>query len=147
ELEGRVVAVEVEPGDVADGRQATREGDQEDQREDDRRDQQRRVLERVLQAAPGDGAGDREIGPHVRSIRVRSDALAPAKPMTLLAPAATMNRHSAVPSQPVMTRLRSPSTRYETGFHDATVRNQSCSIRFRGRFIDDRKKKTNSSGN
>ena len=46
-----------------------------------------------------------------------------------------------------MIRLRMPSIRYETGLIVATVRNQSISIRFRGRFIDERKRKTKKSGN
>jgi hypothetical protein len=45
-----------------------------------------------------------------------------------------------------MTRLRTHSIRYETGFAVATARNQSISIRFRGRFIDERNRKTKKSG-
>ena len=45
-----------------------------------------------------------------------------------------------------MMRLRIPSIRYETGLIVATVRNHSISIRFRGRFIDERKRKTKKSG-
>ena len=46
----------------------------------------------------------------------------------------------------MMIRLRIPSIRYETGLIVVTVRNQSISIRFRGRFIEDRKRKTKKSG-
>jgi hypothetical protein len=46
-----------------------------------------------------------------------------------------------------MIRLRTHSIRYETGFTLATKRNQSTSIRFRGVFIEERKRKTKRSGN
>ena len=45
-----------------------------------------------------------------------------------------------------MIRLRTHSIRYETGFTVATKRNQSTPIRFRGVFIEERKRKTKSSG-
>ena len=62
-------------------------------------------------------------------------------------PIATPNPSaSACASQPVMIRLRIPSIRYETGLIVATVRNQSISIRFRGRFIDEMNRKTKKSG-
>ena len=54
---------------------------------------------------------------------------------------------SACPSQPVMIRLRTHSIRYETGLMLATKWNQSTAIRFRGVFIEERKRKTKRSGN
>ena len=57
----------------------------------------------------------------------------------------TRARAPASPS-PSMIRLRIPSIRYEIGLNVATVRNQSCSIRFRGRFMDERKSPTKRSG-
>ena len=45
-----------------------------------------------------------------------------------------------------MIRLRTHSIRYETGFTLATKRNQSTSIRSRGVFIEERKRKTKRSG-
>ena len=53
---------------------------------------------------------------------------------------------SACQFQPSMIRLRSPSIRYEIGLNVATVLNQPIWIRFRGRFIDDRKSPTKRSG-
>jgi hypothetical protein len=53
---------------------------------------------------------------------------------------------SASPSKPMMIRLRTLSIRYETGFTVATSRNQVISIRFRGRFIDERNRKTKKAG-
>ena len=53
---------------------------------------------------------------------------------------------SASQSQPAMIRLRSPSIRYEIGLKVATVRNQSVSIKLRGRFIDERNSPTKSNG-
>ena len=66
---------------------------------------------------------------------------------TIASAAATPNASaSACQSQPAMIRLRSPSIRYEIGLNVATVRNQSCSIRFLGRFMDERKSPTKRSG-
>ena len=45
-----------------------------------------------------------------------------------------------------MIRLRTPSNRYEIGLIVAANRNQSITIRFRGKFIDDRNSPTKSSG-
>ncbi len=54
---------------------------------------------------------------------------------------------SARASQPVMIRLRTASIRYETGLIDASALNHWISIRSRGAFIDEMKRKTKSSGN
>ena len=55
-------------------------------------------------------------------------------------------RASACQSQPVMMRLRTASIMYETGFSVAAVRNQSTPMRFRGAFIEERKRKTKRTG-
>ena len=52
----------------------------------------------------------------------------------------------ASPSQPVMISPRMFSSRYETGFAVAAARNQSTSIRFRGRFIDEMNRNTKKTG-
>ena len=53
---------------------------------------------------------------------------------------------SAWTSQPVMIRLRTHSIMYETGLSVAAIRNHSTSIRFRGVFIEEMKRKTKSTG-
>ena len=53
---------------------------------------------------------------------------------------------SASPFHPSMIRLRMPSIRYETGLTFAAQRNQSASIRLRGKFIDEMSRKTNNTG-
>ena len=53
---------------------------------------------------------------------------------------------SASPSQPVMIRLRTHSSRYETGFAVAASRNHVTEIRLRGMFIDEMKRKTKNIG-
>ena len=45
-----------------------------------------------------------------------------------------------------MIRLRILSSRYETGFAVAAARNQSTSIRLRGRFIDEMNRNTKKTG-
>ena len=111
ELERGVAGRIVEVRHVADARETAREGDEEEQREDDRRHEDRRVDERVVDRAPGDAAGDVEEAPHVR---VNRDFMAICEN-----PSVTTSRASAKPnpsasawaSQPVMTRLRSASSR------------------------------------
>ena len=53
---------------------------------------------------------------------------------------------SACASQPTMIRLRTLSSRYETGLAVAASRNHVISIRFRGMFIDEVKRKTKNAG-
>src|SRR5262249_26432272 len=84
--------------------------------------------------------------PHVRAIlECRANA-------AVVIPAAK-NRNanknaspSAVGFQPSMIRLRRPSIMYETGLSVAAIRNQVVSMRFRGRFIDEMKRRKKSSG-
>ncbi len=49
-----------------------------------------------------------------------------------MAPAMTKAMASARPSQPVITKERIPSIRYEAGFHVATSLNQPTEIKARG---------------
>ena len=75
--------------------------------------------------------------------RAHDDAAIASSPIVAAMPKPSS---SACASQPVMIRLRMPSIRYDTGLNVATVRNQSVSIRFRGKFIEDRKRRTKRSG-
>src|SRR5918996_625830 len=130
-----------------DAREPARERREEEEREEHGRDEDRRVREGVVDAAPGDGEGDGAEGSHDRASLPWSAKLAAASATAPIASARPNPSASACPSQPVTIRLRSPSIRYETGLIVATMRNQSISIRFRGRFMDERKRKTKRSGN
>src|SRR4029453_877265 len=146
ELERRVAVGEVEARDAFAAREPASEGGEEEEREDHPGQEQRRRREHVVQHTPRDRERNRPEAPHVRVNLSWSAQLA----STIDAPASRAGKPNASPSasqsQPVMIRLRSPSIRYEIGLKVATVRNQSCSIRFRGRFIDERKRPTNRSG-
>src|SRR3954452_19500722 len=145
ELEGGVAARVGEARHVADVREPAREGGEEEEREDERGQQQRRVREHVVQRPPRDALGDRE-RPHPRAIRTRSAQLEAAMATTATAVAIPKPSASASPSQPVMIMLRTHSSRYETGLAVAASRNHVASIRFRGMFIDEMKRKTKKAG-
>ena len=147
ELERRVPVREVEAGDVVDPRQPAGEGGEEEEREDQPGQEQRGRREDVVQDAPGDGEGDGpELSAHVRVNLSERAHVAAAIDAIAIAAANPKASASACQSQPAMIKLRRPSIRYEIGLKVATIRNQSVSIKFRGRFIDDRKRPTKSSG-
>src|SRR5207247_6574842 len=145
ELEGGVALLVVEARHVLNARKPAGERREEEEREHQGRDEQRRVREDVVQRPPSDGArhGER---PHVRAILTRSAQLASASAQTVIAAAIPKPSASASPSQPVMIRLLTHSSRYETGFAVAKSRNQVIEIRFRGMFIEERKRKTKKAG-
>src|SRR4029450_7090112 len=101
---------EAESGNVLDSRQAAGEGGEEEQREEQRRHEQGRVGEGDVKAAPGDAAGDREV-PHERAILVRRAIAASVRKTTAITVAMPKPSARASPSQPVMMRLRTHSTR------------------------------------
>src|SRR5665213_466440 len=115
ELKRRVPRRIVEARHVADAREATSEGDQEEQREHDRRDEDRRVDERVVDRAPRDPPSDVDKPHHVRVNLDLIRAFENPSAITSSAKAKPNPSASARASQPVMTRLRSASSRYDTG--------------------------------
>src|SRR5829696_10050367 len=146
ELKSGVADGESEARHVVHAREPAGEGGEEEERERKTGEQQRRVREVVVQHPPCDCEGDVDRPLHVRANLPRSatdESASPAIESPMLIENASA---SACASQPKMTRLRMPSIRYETGFTDAVSRNQSVSIRFRGRFIDERKRKTKKTG-
>src|SRR5439155_12520691 len=146
ELERRVAATEVEAGHVPDPLEPAGEGGEEEQREQHRGKQQRRIREGVVERAPGHPTRHGK-PPHDRAILVRR-ARPESVSATTAIPAAMPNPSaSASPSQPVMIRLRTHSTRYETGLAVAASWNQLTFIRWRGMFAEEMNRKTKKSGN
>src|SRR5205807_8868852 len=117
ELERGVAGREVELRHLADRRQPARERREEEQREYQRRDDQGGIAREAVDRPPGDRPRRRaEAGPaHVRTIRVRRAAVAASIPSTRIAVATPNPSASASPSQPLTSRERIASIRYETG--------------------------------
>src|SRR5581483_6233918 len=150
ELEAGVAGRVVEAGNVPQPGEPAGERGEVEQREHQPGEEQGRVVKHVVDRPPGDRQRDVPEAPggaHVRVILVRS-ASAEASRAAASRPAVIANASAiASPFQPSMIRARSPSIRYETGFTLASQRNQSASIRFRGKFIEERSRNAKSSGN
>src|SRR5439155_22977306 len=146
ELERRVAGRKVEARNLRHTRKTTGEGREEEERECKRRQEEGRVREELMEHAPRHTACNRKRVGHVRSNRRQSACVARAKPTRLRPPAAAKPSPSASQFQPWMTSERTASIRYETGLIVAIQRNQSVWIRLRGKFIDDRNRKTKNTG-
>src|SRR5581483_9123538 len=147
ELEAGVAGRVVEARHVAQTRETACERDEVEQREREPGKEQRRVVQDVVDRPPADRERRRtEVVPHVRVILWRR-ATAEAPSAVAIKTAEMANASpTASPFQPSITRLRIPSIRYETGFTVASQRNQSASIRFRGKFIEETSRNMNRRG-
>src|SRR5919108_4701859 len=145
ELEGGVAGRKVESRHLVDPGEPAGEGDEEEEREDERWDEERRVREDVVQRPPRHRACDREPR-HARASLERRAKPASVSETSAIAAAIPKPSASASASQPVMMRLRTHSSRYETGFAVARARNQSTAMRSRGSPSDETKRKTKKSG-
>src|SRR5207342_1404950 len=143
ELERRVTRRIVEPRQLVDARQGSREPDEEDHGKHQGREHEREVRERLLHPAKADRKRDVD---HVRVILAPNARAEIDSPTAIAASAIPKPIASASASQPTITSERRPSMRYETGFAVAIQRNQSFSIRSRGMFIDERNKATKKRG-
>jgi hypothetical protein len=111
EDEGGIPERVVEVPDAGELREAAGEGNQDEQRRDDRRQQERGAREHPADGPPGDGTGDVSESFHARTSLFFIAALAAARLAAAIAAAIPNPRASARASQPVMMRLRRPSTR------------------------------------
>ena len=109
-LERDVAGRVVEARHVGYPRQAAGEGDEEEQREE-RRGEEGGVGEVLVDLAPRYGKGHIEEPAHPYATLVLSEAAAPPMATTTIARAKPKPRIRACGSQPVITRLRMPSTR------------------------------------
>src|SRR3954454_20270541 len=146
ELERRVPERKVEARDVADAREAADEGGEEEQREEERRDDERRVREEDVRLPPPHTTRDVQRVSHVRSSRLIRAWEASAKPTRHMATATPKPSMIVSQFQSSITSERTASIRYETGLIVATQRNQSVSMKSRGMFSDERKRKTKKTG-
>src|SRR5262249_2509320 len=115
------------------------------------RDDDVRLRDRVVHRTPGDPERDRAVraefgARHVLAILWLSARDASTTETAPIVSATAKARSSAVSSQPVMIRLRTPSIRYETGLIVAATLNQCTWIRSRGVFIEEMNRNTNRNG-